>query len=52
MGTIGLTGEQGDDLAAEVDICVRIPATNTAQIQEGHILLAHILCQLVERELA
>ena len=51
LGTIGLTGEGGDELAAEVDICLRVASGITARIQEGHILLAHVLCELVEREL-
>jgi D-sedoheptulose 7-phosphate isomerase len=52
LGTIGLTGGEANDLAAEVDIALQIPSGNTARIQEGHILVAHLLCELVERELA
>lgn len=51
LGTIGLTGATGGELAAEVDICLHVPSRSAARIQEGHILLAHVLCQLVEREL-
>lgn len=52
LGTIGLTGAEGNDLAVEVDICLQVPSSTTARIQEGHILVAHVLCELVERELA
>jgi len=52
LATIGLTGANGAELAAAVDVCLSVPATNTARIQEGHILVAHVLCELVERQLA
>ncbi len=51
LATIGLTGADGAELAAAVDVCLRVPATSTARIQEGHILVAHVLCELVERQL-
>jgi D-sedoheptulose 7-phosphate isomerase len=51
MASIGLTGTGGGELAAAVDICLRVPSGVTARIQEGHILLAHVLCELVERRL-
>lgn len=51
LGTLGLTGAEGNNLAAEVDICLQVPSSTTARIQEGHILVAHVLCELVEREL-
>jgi D-sedoheptulose 7-phosphate isomerase len=50
--TIGLTGEGGREFAAEVDVCLQVSSGSAARIQEGHILLAHVLCELVERELA
>jgi D-sedoheptulose 7-phosphate isomerase len=52
MGTIGLTGADGGQLVSAVDVCLRVPALNTARIQESHILISHVLCELVERELA
>ena len=52
MGTIGLTGADGGQLAAAVDVCLRVPALTTARIQESHILISHVLCELVERDLA
>jgi len=51
MRSIGLTGGDGGELAAAVDVCLRVPSSITARIQEGHILLAHVLCELVEHGL-
>lgn len=51
LATIGLTGGDGGALSAAVDICFCVPASSTARIQEGHILIAHILCELVERQI-
>jgi len=51
MTSIGLTGGDGGELAAAVDVCLRVPSSITARIQEGHILLAHVLCELVEHGL-
>jgi D-sedoheptulose 7-phosphate isomerase len=50
--TIGLTGGLGGELASSVDLCLRVPSDVTARVQEGHILIAHILCELVEQDLA
>ena len=51
MGTIGLTGADGGELAGLVDICVCVPARTTTRVQESHILIAHIVCELVECQL-
>ena len=45
--TMGFTGESGGRLAA-VCPCLHVPSGRTERIQEGHILLGHILCGLVE----
>ena len=45
--TMGFTGESGGKLAA-VCPCLRVPSSRTERIQEGHILLGHILCAQVE----
>ncbi|MFH2070754.1 MAG: D-sedoheptulose 7-phosphate isomerase [Elusimicrobiota bacterium] len=47
----GWTGNTGGKLKNIVDLCICIPSDNTARIQEGHILLIHIICRLVEKEL-
>jgi D-sedoheptulose 7-phosphate isomerase len=46
---IGLTGHDGGLLRQTADICLVVPASNTARIQEAHGLIGHILCDLVER---
>jgi len=46
--TVGLSGNSGGELQALCP-CVCIPSTNTARIQECHIMLGHILCGLVEQ---
>jgi D-sedoheptulose 7-phosphate isomerase len=43
--TVAMTGHSGGRMAALADICLRIPATDPARIQEGHILCGHILCE-------
>jgi D-sedoheptulose 7-phosphate isomerase len=50
--TVGLTGENGGKLKDLVDACIRIPSSDTPRIQEGHITIGHIICELVETELA
>lgn len=48
---IGLTGENGKRLASLCDACVMVPATRTSRIQEAHITIAHIWCELIDKEL-
>lgn len=50
-GTIGFTGGDGGKLAKEVDVCLIVPSDSTPRIQEAHITIAHIMCEMVEREL-
>src|SRR3954454_5155805 len=52
MHTIGLTGAGGGALASAVDLCIAVPADTTPRIQEAHTVVAHLLCEIVERELA
>lgn len=49
--TVGLSGERGGRLASFVELCINVPSSNTARIQESHILIGHILCLLVERNI-
>jgi D-sedoheptulose 7-phosphate isomerase len=49
--TIGFTGEHGGRLKDAVDLCFRAPSNNTPRIQEAHIVVWHIVCELVERDL-
>jgi D-sedoheptulose 7-phosphate isomerase len=49
MVTVGLTGESGGQLKLEVDYCICVPSGDTPRIQEAHILVGHILSELVEQ---
>jgi D-sedoheptulose 7-phosphate isomerase len=49
--TVAFTGESGGQLKEEVDVCLRIPSAETPRIQECHIMVGHILCEIVENEL-
>lgn len=51
MPVIGLLGGSGGKLIDVVDCAIVIPSNSTQRIQEGHITVGHILCELVEREL-
>ena len=50
--TLGLTGEDGGAMAGECDLCLRVPSRNTARIQEMHIAIGHVMCELAEAALA
>ena len=49
--TIGFTGEGGGKMPGHADILFCAPSTVTPRIQETHLTLSHILCELVDREL-
>lgn len=49
--SIVLTGETGGKAADLCDICIRVPSMETPRIQESHILIAHIICCVVEEEI-
>ena len=48
MATIAMTG-RGGRLAAKADLSLNVMSDSTARIQETHLIMAHILCELVER---
>ena len=48
---IGFTGASGGKLAPLADICFCMPSSETPRIQEGHELIGHLLCALVEAEM-
>jgi D-sedoheptulose 7-phosphate isomerase len=48
MLTIGFTGTTGGKMKGICDYLVNVPSTDTPRIQESHILIGHIICQLVE----
>lgn len=49
--TVGLTGRTGGKMKELVDYCICVPSEETPRIQETHILIGHILCAAVEKEL-
>ncbi|KIX45082.1 phosphoheptose isomerase [Burkholderia pseudomallei] len=44
----GFTGEHGNAMRDLADVCIEVPSRETPKVQEGHILLGHIVCGLVE----
>jgi D-sedoheptulose 7-phosphate isomerase len=53
IATVGFTGESGGrgPLKSIVDYCLAVPSNDTPRIQESHILLGHIICEIVEQKL-
>lgn len=49
--TIAFTGENGGKLKEVADYILQIPSTDTPRIQEAHILIGHIICELIETEM-
>jgi D-sedoheptulose 7-phosphate isomerase len=49
--TVALTGNDGGGLAKVAEIALIVPSTSTPRIQETHILIGHILCEMVEHQL-
>jgi D-sedoheptulose 7-phosphate isomerase len=49
--TIALTGEKGGKLSDISDITLKVPSENTQRVQECHILVGHIICDIVEKNL-
>ena len=49
--TIGLTGSSGGELKVHSDILINVPSFDTPRIQESHIMIGHIICQIVEENL-
>ena len=50
MITVGFTGSTGGKMKDLSDFLLNVPSTDTPRIQESHILLGHIICQLVEEK--
>ncbi|MEL6970604.1 MAG: SIS domain-containing protein [Bacteroidota bacterium] len=51
MIVVGFTGESGGKLKALSDYLLAIPSTDTPRIQECHMLIGHIICELVEAKI-
>jgi len=48
--TVGFTGLSGGAMKTSSDYLINVPSTDTPRIQESHILIGHIICQLVEEK--
>ena len=51
MLTVGFTGSKGGKMKEICDIMIQVPSDDTPRIQEVHILVGHIICQLIEEEM-
>ena len=51
VSTIAMTGKDGGKIASMSDLLINVPSTCTPRIQEAHIMIGHIVCELVEKEL-
>ncbi|MFC2100494.1 SIS domain-containing protein [Bacteroidota bacterium] len=51
MITIGMTGKSGGKMLAFSDLLLNIPSNDTPRIQEAHILIGHIICEMVESKM-
>jgi len=51
MVSIGLTGRRGGQLKALADYCICVPSDDTPRVQEAHIMIGHLLAEMVELEL-
>jgi D-sedoheptulose 7-phosphate isomerase len=50
-GTVAMTGQDGGELARTCDVSIRAPSDDTARVQEGHLVVIHLLCGHVEQQL-
>ena len=51
MHVIGMTGATGGKMKDHCDVLLNVPSSDTPRIQECHILIGHIICQLIEEQL-
>ena len=51
MTVVGMTGEKGGKLREVADVLLNMPSNDTPRIQECHLLIGHLLCQIIEAEL-
>ena len=49
--TVALVGRDGGEMAKLADIAIIVPSDSTPRIQESHILIGHILCDIIEKEI-
>lgn len=48
MIVIGMTGDSGGKMADHCQYLIDVPSADTPRIQESHIMIGHIICELVE----
>jgi D-sedoheptulose 7-phosphate isomerase len=51
MKIVGMTGASGGGMANQCDFLIQVPSTDTPRIQECHLLIGHIICELTEAAL-
>jgi len=51
IATVALVGKDGGEMAKLADIALVVPSDSTPRIQESHILIGHILCDIIEKEI-
>ncbi|WHZ19777.1 MAG: D-sedoheptulose 7-phosphate isomerase [Rhodanobacteraceae bacterium] len=51
IDVIGFTGRSGGAMAGRCTVCLNMPSDETPKIQEGHELLGHLICGMIEREM-
>ena len=51
IATIALTGASGGKMKDTCDVLLNVPSSDTPRIQESHIMIGHIICELVEEKL-
>ena len=49
--TVAMTGATGGEMKAMADYLINVPSTDTPRIQESHIMLGHIICEIVEDQM-
>ncbi|MBU1657504.1 D-sedoheptulose 7-phosphate isomerase [bacterium] len=49
--TVALVGRDGGEMAKMADFSIIVPSNSTPRIQESHILIGHILCDIIEKEI-
>jgi len=49
--TIAMTGESGGEMKTLADYLLNVPSTDTPRIQESHIMIGHIICEIVEAQM-
>lgn len=51
LKTVALTGGDGGEIGKISDIVLAVPSSVTARVQEAHITIGHIICEMIEQEL-